>query len=385
MEYLDGEGAPAARDRIAAHLAGCPTCQTLAFEQRKLSDDARAWTVVPPPESLRAPHSHAGGRLLPFSWRWQTRTVMVTFSAVAAALVLFTLSSGALKRRTPAAAGKQMIQLSAPRASGAVGGVPDGVAGAVAGSIDRLQGQASILSAPESAAQAPRSPAVIRTASLRIVARDFSLARQTVEGIVAAELGFIDQLTVTGDTANARQLHGTLRVPGERIADTLARLRQIGVVTEDTQGSQDVTDQIVDLDARLASARATERRLTELLRNRTGKLSDVLDVERELARVRLDIERLDAEKTNVCRRVTYATVSVSIVEERKAGLEGGPLSLGTRLRLAALDGMENAIESAAAAVLFALRAGPTLALWAALGLSIYFIVRRREPTPRVSE
>ena len=64
----------------------------------------------------------------------------------------------------------------------------------------------------------------------------------------------------------------------------------------------------MDLDARLASARATEKRLTELLANRTGRLSDVLDVERELARVRLDIERLDAEKTNIGRRVTYATI-----------------------------------------------------------------------------
>ena len=109
-------------------------------------------------------------------------------------------------------------------------------------------------------------------------------------------------MTVTGDTASARQLRAILRVPGDRMSDALARLRQLGVVVEDTQGSQDVSDQMVDLDARLANARATEQRLAEILKNRTGKLSDVLEVERELSRVRLEIERIDAEKTNLGRR-----------------------------------------------------------------------------------
>ena len=70
----------------------------------------------------------------------------------------------------------------------------------------------------------------------------------------------------------------------------------------------------------------------------------MLEVERELTRVRLDIERLDAEKTNIGRRVTYATIDVTISEERKAGLDG-PLSLATRIRIAAADGLESALES----------------------------------------
>ena len=160
------------------------------------------------------------------------------------------------------------------------------------------------------------------------------------------------------------------------MADALARLRQIGQVVEDTQGSEDVTDQIVDLDARMNSARATEKRLTELLANRTGKLSDVLEVERELTRVRLDIERLDAEKTNVGRRVSYATIGVTISEERKAGLVG-PLSLATRIRIAAADGLESALESVTATVLFILRAGPSLMLWSAAAGFVWLVVRRR--------
>jgi uncharacterized protein DUF4349 len=49
---------------------------------------------------------------------------------------------------------------------------------------------------------------------------------------------------------------------------------------------------VVDIEARLANGRNTEKRLGEVLRNRTGKVSDVLEVEREIARVREEIERL---------------------------------------------------------------------------------------------
>jgi hypothetical protein len=230
---------------------------------------------------------------------------------------------------------------------------------------------------PAQGVNAFRTPMVIRTATLRVVTKEFSGVRPAVEAIVAQAGGFIDGMTITGDSGTAHQLRGTLRIPGDRMSAVLDRLRQIGQVVEDTQGSQDVTDQIVDLEARMASSRATEQRLIELLRTRTGKLTDVLEVEQELTRVRLDIERLDAEKTNLGRRATYATIDISISEERKAGLESGPLSLSTRIRIAAADGLESAFETAATTVLFVLRAGPTLILWSLVAGLGWLVFRRR--------
>jgi hypothetical protein len=183
-------------------------------------------------------------------------------------------------------------------------------------------------------------------------------------------------MTTTGDPGSVRALRGTLRMPADRFGEVADRLRRLGQVVEDTQGSEDVSDQLVDLGARLTSARATERRLTELLRNRTGKLSDVLDVERELARVRVDIERLDAETTNIGRRVSYATLTIEIVEERKAGLTPGPLSLTSQFRIAASDGLESALESVTLTVLSLLRAGPFLVLWFVVLGSGWLILRR---------
>jgi hypothetical protein len=232
---------------------------------------------------------------------------------------------------------------------------------------------------------APRAPSVIRTARLHMVTKEFAAVRESVEAIVTTVSGFVDQMTLTGETSTARSLRGTLRVPSARLREALTGLRKLGAVLEDTQGTQDVTDQIVDLDARIANARATEQRLTELLRTRTGRLSDVLEIEREVTRVRLEIERLTAEKTNVTRRVDYATIDIVITDERKESLDG-PLSFTTRMRIAALDGVESAFESIAAVVLFLLRAGPSLLLWvAALGLAFLAVRRLRDSRPAIQD
>jgi hypothetical protein len=86
----------------------------------------------------------------------------------------------------------------------------------------------------------------------------------------------------------------------------------------------------VDLEARLANARNTERRLTDLLKERTGKLSDVLAVENEHARVRGEIERMEAERKNMSNQVSFATLNVTITEDYRAQLHVVPPSTAAR-------------------------------------------------------
>jgi RNA polymerase sigma factor (sigma-70 family) len=110
----------------------------------------------------------------------------------------------------------------------------------------------------------------------------------------------------------------------------------------------------------------TERRLTEVLKNRTGKVSDVLEVEREIARVREEIERLDAQRVNLERRVTYATITLQVTEQRQATLDMGPLPVRVQLRNALVDGLRQAYESGIDVVLWVLQVAPVLLLWTAL-------------------
>jgi hypothetical protein len=173
-------------------------------------------------------------------------------------------------------------------------------------------------------------------------------------------------MKVGGSTGSGRTLTATLRVPADQLDATLAELKTLGRVESESQSGQDVTAQYVDLQARLANARNTEQRLTDLLRNRTGKLSDVLEVEQEVDRVRGEIEQMEAERKNMSNQVTFATLNATITEDYKAQLQVVPPSTSTRLSNAAVEGYKSLVDGLVGLALFLLENGPSLLFWVAL-------------------
>jgi Domain of unknown function (DUF4349) len=93
-------------------------------------------------------------------------------------------------------------------------------------------------------------------------------------------------------------------------------------------------------------------------------MADVLDVEREISRVRGEIEGLEAEQKALEHRVDFATVDLRIGEEYRAQL-GAP-SLANRLRNAVVSGFQSAADTIVAILLWLLNYGPTLLLWLAI-------------------
>ena len=105
-----------------------------------------------------------------------------------------------------------------------------------------------------------------------------------------------------------------IRVPTAQFDGLLGALRTLGKVETVTANAEDVGEEYVDLGARAANARRVEARLIEMLAARTGKLSDVLTVEQELARVRQEIERHDARLRWLERRAALSSLTVTLHE-----------------------------------------------------------------------
>jgi hypothetical protein len=114
-------------------------------------------------------------------------------------------------------------------------------------------------------------------------------------------------------------------VPAERLDEVVADLRELGRVESVSLGAEDVTEQYFDLEIRLATQRELEARLRELLRRPSNELSDLLEIERELARVRTEIDQMEGRKRFWDQQVALSTLSVSLAEPRPkvAGGEGG--------------------------------------------------------------
>ncbi len=105
-----------------------------------------------------------------------------------------------------------------------------------------------------------------------------------------------------------------LRVPSAQFDALVNALSALGKVESVNVTAQDVGEEYVDLGARAANAKRMETRLVELLATRTGRLSDVLQVEHELQRVREEIERYDARLRYMERRASMSTLSVTLHE-----------------------------------------------------------------------
>ncbi len=244
----------------------------------------------------------------------------------------------------------------------------------------RLQNAPSVRSSgPEQEEQSapvnnliPTGPMIIRTAELSLVTKEFDKARANLEAILKRHRGYIGELKAGGSTGSGRTLTAMLRVPSDQLDATLAEVKALGRVESESQGGQDVTSQYVDLQARLSNSRNTEARLTDLLRNRTGKLSDVLEVEQALSRVRGEIEQMEAERKNMANQVSFATLNATITEDYKAELQVVPPSTSTRLGNAAVEGYRSMVDGILGFALFMLSNGPTLLLW---GVILFFPAR----------
>jgi len=208
-----------------------------------------------------------------------------------------------------------------------------------------------------------RDRMIVRTARMVLTSDRFDQIRAELERLVAVHQGRLTSLNTSGDPSSRRSLQATVGVPAARLDALLAGLRGLGRVQEESLGSDDVTDSFRDLTLRISNARREEQRLVELLTRRTGDLADVLAVEREIARVRLDIERMEAEMRATEQRVDLATVTLTVQEQYRADLAIGPLPLNLRFKNALVDGFRHAAESLVGASLIILQAAPMLLVW----------------------
>lgn len=398
MAYLDGELTADRANATAAHLGECAECQGLVSELRNVSQDLKSWKVEPsdsaiPPAiaTALAENRKESRKVLPAqrrNWRevlgqrWPTVAWVGAVAAVCL-VVVGTLrliggnANNAFSRHGQPVDYAVVNKPVGDRIEARLLPPPPPAAGPVqAKQFDRLKTFAKLQAPPpvkfrqdqstEERGLLANGPMVIRTAQLSVITQEFDKARANLEAILKRHRGYIGQLQVGGNTGSGRTLTATLRVPVDQLDATLTEVKTLGRVESESQSGQDVTSQYVDLQARLANARHTEERLTDLLRNRTGKLSDVLEAERELDRVRGEIEQMEAERKSMTNQVSYATLNATIAEDYKAQLQVVPPSTATRLSNAAVEGYRSMADGVVSLALFLLSTGPSMLLWGAI-------------------
>ncbi|MFF4210280.1 DUF4349 domain-containing protein [Streptomyces sp. NPDC001796] len=153
--------------------------------------------------------------------------------------------------------------------------------------------------------------AIIRTASLTVQVKDVPKALDEARTTVESAGGFVGDESTTRDTEGNERTRLVLRVPTEKYDQVLAALQGAGRLIERTAKAEDVTDQVVDVESRIRSQRASVARVRELM-DRAGKLSDVVALEGELSSREADLEALLARQASLKDRTSLATITLSL-------------------------------------------------------------------------
>jgi hypothetical protein len=232
-----------------------------------------------------------------------------------------------------------------------------------AGTSNRPANGGSVIGASASQALPATAPMIARTVSLVIIVEDFLAARATLDAILVRHQGYSAQLTVNTQEGSPRGLQDSLRIPASQLAPALAELKSLGRVQTETQSGEEVTEQHADLVARLQNSRETEQRLRDILAQRTGKIEDVLYVEEEIARVRGEIESMQAEQQALEHRVDFVTVDLRLAEEFTEQFSSTTPSASAQIRNAFVSGTRSAAATLLGIVLFIEEAGPVILIW----------------------
>lgn len=331
--YLDGQVSADERHQVETHLQDCATCrENLASLQRTVA-------LVQGLEQVSAPAGfRAGvrarlqqdrsllGRLTAWRssrsgamWRPSLRNMMPRPSwraamAAAAVLLIGLFSLNLWQEISPARreARDANLRRLAPAQSEAF------EAADRAASKTRLGTQS--VGAPAPLAQAQEGlrvdfgRQVIRAAVLRVEVVKFDEASKALVRIAESSGGFIADSNISQEEPP----HGTftLRVPAIRFSEVLDRVGALGKVTGRRVSGQDVTEEFVDLRARIRNLEHHERQLLTFM-EKAVKVADLLAIEQELTRVRGEIEQQTGRLRFLGNRVEMATVEVGLYEKAK--------------------------------------------------------------------
>ena len=167
---------------------------------------------------------------------------------------------------------------------------------------------------PTAAPDSMQRVMLIRTGDARIEVDELEPAVDALNALATRVGGYVTNVSVQTGEDRTREAMLTMRVPVARFDEAIEALEPLGDVEAVNVGSEDVGEAYADMEVRLANGRRLEQRLLELLTTRTGSLEDVLAVERELARVRQEIESFEGRMRYLRNRVDMSTLSVNVHE-----------------------------------------------------------------------
>jgi len=155
---------------------------------------------------------------------------------------------------------------------------------------------------------------IIKTGTMGIEVEKYDDAALKVNEIAKKYGGYVSNTTSSQNSSGKKQGTLTLKVPADKYEALVAETCTLGKVMSQNINANDVTEQYVDLEARLKTQKELEQRLIKLLAEKTARLTDVVEVEQKLASVRQVIESIDGKMRYMRNQSEMSTLTLSLYE-----------------------------------------------------------------------
>ncbi|MDF3064634.1 MAG: hypothetical protein K0R38_235 [Polyangiaceae bacterium] len=206
---------------------------------------------------------------------------------------------------------------------------------------------------------------VIRSAELRMEVASPSDAEAKVSELVERLGGYVASSEHQAVSGAERRAVFSLRVPSARLEEALRELKKLSVGPQDEKiGSDDVTDEYIDVGARVANQIALEKQLVQILGQATN-VDQAIKVHHELSSVRTEIDRLQGRLRFLETESALAKVTLTLLPQPQV-LATAPATFWDQLRDATWQSVQNARAIALGAVLLAVQVAGVLVPLAAL-------------------
>ena len=168
------------------------------------------------------------------------------------------------------------------------------------------------------AAAPPARRKIIYTSQIDVVVENIASAQQRLTKLIESvreQGGYLSRQELTGASGSHRRGSWTIRIPLAQFDGFVSAVEQLGELERSSRDAHDVTEAYADLAARLRNKQSSEERLISHL-SKSAQLKDTLELERELSRVRGEVEQLQGQLNVLKSKSDLATVTVTLLERQ---------------------------------------------------------------------
>ncbi|MEH6939775.1 DUF4349 domain-containing protein [Bacillus sp. JJ664] len=227
---------------------------------------------------------------------------------------------------------------------------------------------------------------LIKTADVQIETKKFEKTIETLEISVSEFNGYIESNHITGtsmlekyddnnDEFPSRTAQYTLRIPSNKLNAYLSKINTIGNVTSKSISTEDISNQYFDTETRIKSLKIQEERLLNLLK-KSGSLSDIIELEKELSTVRYEIESLTTTIKTYDSLINYSTINLSVTEVAEITDTTPPKTVNDRITAKFKDNLKNISTGFKNTTVFIIGNSVLIIIWLIIIVAGFFIARK---------